>query len=373
MALENLDELLAVSKKFCFDGELIDAQLNSQGHINDSYAVIIRNSSGKTCRYMLQRINHNVFKNPEKLMDNIKRVLTHIRKRILADGGDPMREVLTIIRTKDGGCYYKSPEGYYWRAYIYLEDATTYQIVEKPEHLYSAGMAFGKFQQQLSDFPACELYETIPDFHNTVKRFEKFEQVLKEDKLDRAKNAADEVAFVLERKEDASRLINLRNAGELPLRVTHNDTKFNNVMIDIRTGKAMCVIDLDTVMPGLSLYDFGDAIRSGTNPASEDEKDLTKVKMDIDLYEYFTRGFLEAGASFLTPNEIENMPFAAKLMTFEVGMRFLTDYLEGDVYFKTHREGHNLDRARTQLKMVRDMEMKMEKMLEIVHKHFPER
>jgi Ser/Thr protein kinase RdoA (MazF antagonist) len=321
---------------------------------------------------MLQRINHFVFKNPEKLMDNINRVLIHIRKRIVDDGGNPMREVLTIIPARDGECFYKSPGGNYWRAYIYLEDATTYQIVEKPEHLYSAGLAFGRFQHLLSDFPANELYETIPDFHNTIKRFEKFERVLEEDKFNRAENAAAEIEFVLERKEDASRLINLCNAGELPIRVTHNDTKFNNVMIDIKTGKAMCVIDLDTVMPGLSLYDFGDAIRSGTNPASEDEKDLNKVKMDLGLYEQFTRGFLEAGASFLTPQEIENMPFAAKIMTFEVGMRFLTDYLEGDVYFKTHREGHNLDRARTQFKMVSDIENKMEKMLDIIQDIIPE-
>jgi hypothetical protein len=285
------------------------------------------------------------------------------------NGGDAKREVLTIIKTIDNNNFHIDKNGDFWRAYIFIDDATCYQIVEKPEHFYKSAKAFGKFQNQLSDFNADTLFEAIPNFHNTEKRFETFLKALDQDKFDRAQNVKPEIKFALERKADASILVNLLREHKLPLRVTHNDTKLNNVMIDNITGEGICVIDLDTVMPGLSLYDFGDSIRFGANPALEDEKDLSKVFMDLDLFELYSKGFLEEAGKSLTPTEIEYLSFSAKIMTLECGIRFLTDYLNGDTYFKIHREGHNLDRCRTQFKLVSDMEDKMDQMNDIVKKY----
>jgi len=242
-------------------------------------------------------------------------------------------------------------------------------VVETLQHFYNAGKALGNFEELLSDFPAEKLHETIPNFHNTKIRYEVFLQVLAEDKMNRAKDVQKEIEFVLERGKETTVLVELLNSGKLPLRVTHNDTKFNNVMIDNDTGEGVCVIDLDTIMPGSALYDFGDSIRSGANPAEEDERDLSKVSMDLQLFEHFTRGFLEGTKHSLTDTEIEYLPFAAKLMTFECGIRFLSDHLNGDTYFKIHRENHNLDRARTQFKMVEDMEKKLNEMKAIVDKY----
>jgi hypothetical protein len=358
-----------IVKNFTFEGEFIKAEPYGFGHINDTYAAYFKKSNGETHRYIMQRINHNVFKNPQGLMENIEGVTKHLRKKIIAAGGDPERETLNIIPSIDGKSFYKTPDGNYWRGYIFIEGAETYQIVENQNHFYNAGKALGKFQKLLSDFPADKLHETIVNFHNTKKRYEQFLDAVNKDVAGHAKEVQAEIDFVKAREKDTSLLLNLQNEGKLPLRVTHNDTKFNNVMIDNQTGEGICVIDLDTVMPGLSLYDFGDSIRSGANPAEEDEKDLSKVCIDLELYESFTRGFLEAAGKFLTSSEIEYLPFGAKLMTLECGIRFLTDHLEGDVYFKVHREGHNLDRARTQFKMVKDMEEKKDLMKEIVKKY----
>lgn len=357
---------LDIVGNFKFDGKFIEANSYGFGHINDTNAAYFKKGDGKVHRYILQRINHNVFKDPVKLMQNIDGVTKHLRKKIIESQGDPERETLNIIPAIDGKSYYKTEDGYYWRGYIFIEGATTYQVVENLNHFYNAGKAFGNFQRLLSDFPADKLHETIPDFHNTPKRYEAFIEALQNDKHNRAKNAKEEIDFVLKREKDTPILLNLLNSGSIPLRVTHNDTKFNNVMIDDITGEGICVIDLDTVMPGLSLYDFGDSIRSGANPGAEDERDLSKVCMDMDLYTHFTRGFLDAAGGFLSSAELENLPFGAKLMTFECGIRFLTDYLSGDTYFKIHREGHNLDRARTQFKMVADMEGKFDKMMKVV-------
>jgi len=359
----------SIVRHFTFDGEFIKAEPYGFGHINDTYAAYFKKANGLTHRYIIQRINHNVFKSPENLMNNIEGVTRHLRKKILSAGGDPERETLNIIPTVKGKSFFKTEEGNYWRGYVFIEDAQTYQIVENLEHLRNAGKAFGIFQKLMGDFPASQLYETIPNFHHTGKRYEAFQDAVAKDFMGRASSVKEEIEFAQKRASDTAILVNLLKDGQLPLRVTHNDTKFNNVMIDNKTGEGICVIDLDTVMPGLSLYDFGDSIRSGTNPADEDEKDLSKVCMDITLYENFTRGFLEAAGDFLTPKEIEYLPFSAKMMTFECGIRFLTDHLNGDVYFKVHREDHNLDRCRTQFKMVADMEAKFGEMKAIVAKY----
>lgn len=357
-----------IVKHFDFSGEFTDAEPYGTGHINDTFTVSFKKADGKSHRYILQRINHNVFKEPEKLMNNIGGITKHLRNKIVIAGGDPERETLNIIPALDGRSYYKTETGDYWRAYVFIENARTYDVVENPDHFYNSGKAFGTFQKHLSDFTAGMLHETIPDFHNTIKRYDAFIQAVETDSANRAVFVKDEIDFVIKRANDTEVLVNMLKNGNLPLRVTHNDTKFNNVMIDDKTGEGICVIDLDTVMPGLSLYDFGDSIRSGSNPALEDERDLSKVCMDIELFESFSCGFLNSACELLTSTELEYMPFAAKLMTFECGIRFLTDYLNRDVYFKVHREGHNLDRAKTQFKMVSDMEDKMDQMAKIINR-----
>lgn len=358
-----------IVKQFCFQGDLIEANPYGSGHINDTYAAVFKEKDGVERRYIVQRINHKVFKCPEKLMENIDGITKHLRNKIISKGGDPERETLNIIPSLSGENFFRTDEGNYWRSYIFIEGASTYDVVENGGHFYAAGKAFGRFQELLSDFPADKLYETIPDFHHTGKRYNTFIKAVETDSFNRAEQVRAEIEFVTKRSEDARMLIQMLESGKLPLRVTHNDTKFNNVMIDDKTGCGVCVIDLDTVMPGSALYDFGDSIRSGANPAAEDEKDLTKVWMELTLFEKFAQGYLESASGFLTPGELEYLPFAAKLMTLECGIRFLTDYLNGDVYFKVHRQGHNLDRARTQFKMVADMENKMDIMHQVVNRY----
>lgn len=358
----------SLAQNFKIDGEFIFAESFGCGHINDTYAVYFKRTFEPPFRCIFQRINNNVFKNPIELMKNINGVTTHLRKKIVESGGDADRETLTIIYTNNGESYYIDDEGSYWRSYIFVENAVSHQTVDKPELFYNSARAFGKFQRLLADYPANTLFETIPDFHNTVKRFEALEQAVSADICDRAKDVKAEIDFAFARKNDVGVLVELLNNNELPLRVTHNDTKLNNVLLDIKTGEGVCVIDLDTVMPGLSLYDFSDSIRFGANPAAEDEKDLSKVYMDISLFKAYTEGFLSEAGEILTEKEIEMLPVAAKIMTFECGIRFLTDYLSGDTYFKIHREGHNLDRCRTQFKLVYDMENKLDLMNDIVAK-----
>jgi hypothetical protein len=362
-------DFAAIVKHFKFEGDFLEASPYGFGHINDTCAARFRKANGVVHRYILQQINHNVFKNPEKLMQNVEKVTTHLRKKIIAASGDPERETLNLIPTVGEETFYRTPGGNYWRAYTFIEGAQTYEVVENLDHVYNASKAFGKFQRLLSDFPAGQLYETIPNFHHTGKRFEAFVEAVGRDVKNRAQFVKAEIEFVEGRAEDTSVLVDLLERGELPERVTHNDTKFNNVMIDDRTGEGVCVIDLDTVMPGLSLYDFGDSVRSGANPAAEDERDLSKVCIDLELFDRFAHGYLDAARDFLTPIEVDYLPFSAKLMTFECGMRFLADHLSGDVYFRIHRENHNLDRCRTQFKMVRDMEEKFDQMVGIIGKY----
>lgn len=353
---------------YAFPGEYAGVLPYGRGHINDTYAVYFQSQEGEDKRYILQKINRNVFRNPDALMENVVKVTSYLRASILSSGGDPDRETLNLIKTWKGRDYFVDEEGEYWRCYQFIEDTVTLQTVEKPEDMYEAARVFGSFQKHLADYPAGTLFETIPEFHNTKNRFDQFISALEEDVKNRARDVKDEIDFILKRQDEAGLLVDLVEKGQLPLRVTHNDTKLNNVLMDKKTRKGICAVDLDTVMPGLSLYDFGDAIRFGANPAGEDEEDLSKVRMEESLFEAYTEGYLQEAGSSLTEKEIELLPAAAKMMTFECGMRFLTDYLQGDTYFKIHKEHHNLIRCRTQFKLVSDMEKKWDKMHEIVNK-----
>lgn len=349
-------------------GEVSGLQPYGSGHINDTFAVNAQ-KGGAPCRYILQRINTKVFTNPERLMQNILGVTEYLKARIRERGGDPDRETLTVIRTNDGAPLFRDGDGGCWRCYLFVEDTVSYDLVQRPEDFYCSAVSFGFFQRQLADYPAQTLFESIPDFHNTPNRLRLFKEALAADPLGRAKAAGPEADFVLAHGEDTRFLYDLQKSGALPLRVTHNDTKLNNILIDKATGKGICVIDLDTVMPGLVHYDYGDSIRFGASTALEDETDLCKVEMDLNLFDVYTKGFLEEAGEALTAREKETLPMGAKLMTLECGIRFLTDHLLGDSYFKIHRPGHNLDRCRTQFKLVADMEAKWGEMAAIVKKY----
>lgn len=356
---------LKLIEKFDIAGKPVSSTAYGCGHINSTFRIDCDNGN----KYLLQRINNNVFKDVDGLMNNIDSVTTFLKKKIVARGGDPMRETLTVIKSLDGKNYVKETDGSYWRVYVFIGDTVTLQVIQDPVHFYYAGRAFGNFQKLLADFPARELTETIPNFHNTVSRYADFEAQIEANRSGRADEAAEEIAFARRYKWLAEELYPLIEKGELPLRVTHNDTKLNNVMLDKDTGRPVCIVDLDTVMPGLSLYDYGDSMRFGTNPAAEDEKDLSLVYSDLELFEQYTKGFLEECGDALTDNEIRLLPMSALVMTYECGIRFLADFVDGDNYFKTSRPEHNLDRARTQFKLVADMESKLEQMKAIVAKY----
>ena len=358
-----------VAENFRFAGKITKMSPYGSGHINDTFMLTCELEDGSNKHYILQRMNDDIFRNPKELMENVVNVTTFLRKKIIAAGGDPERETLNIILTKDGASYLQDETGDYWRSYVFIDDATCFDLVEKPEQFYESAVAYGNFQSLLSDYPAETLHETIEKFHDTRNRFALFKKAVEEDVMGRAASVEKEIRFVLEREEIANCFAEMLDRHELPLRVTHNDTKLNNVMLDDKTGKGICVIDLDTVMPGLAMNDFGDSIRFGASTALEDETDLTKVSCSMELFELYTKGFLKGCDGKLTAKEIELMPMGAKTMTFECGMRFLTDYLQGDKYFRIHREGHNLDRCRTQFKLVEDMEQKWYTMNEIVKKY----
>ena len=354
---------------FQLDGMVMKAVRYGSGHINDTFLMTLREDDETEGRVILQRMNKSIFTKPVELMENIMGVTSFLRERIIENGGDPDRETLNVIPTKDGKPYFIDSEGEYWRCYKFIEDATSYDQVENPEDFYESAVAFGNFQRLLADYPAATLHETIKGFHDTKARFEVFKKAVADDVCGRAASVKDEIDFYLSHADVANVFGDLLEKGELPLRVTHNDTKLNNIMIDNETHKGICVIDLDTVMPGLAMNDFGDSIRFGASTAAEDEKDLNKVWCDMDLFDVYTKGFIEGCAGRLTEKEIELLPMGAKVMTFECGMRFLTDHLQGDTYFKIHRENHNLDRARTHMKLVQDMEAKWDIMNEIVKKY----
>jgi hypothetical protein len=361
-------DLEAICRAFAVEGRWISSCPIPSGHINDTYCSEFE-AAGRGVRYVNQRINHLVFREPEKLMENIERVTRFAREQIIGAGGDPMRETLNIVPARDGKPFHRTPEGNYWRMFHYIGGARTYDRVDDLRHVYSASRAFGGFQRMLSRLPGGRLHETIPDFHHTRKRFEAFRTALAKDIAHRAAGVKPEVAFVLEREKDPGVVVDGLAAGRIPERVTHNDTKLNNVMIDDRTGEGICVIDLDTVMPGSVLYDFGDSVRLGAATAAEDEPDLAKVGFDLRLFDRLAAGYLDAARDFLVDEESRLLAFSAKLLTLECGIRFLTDHLNGDVYFKIHRPGHNLDRCRTQFKMVAEMERMMDEMRAVVNKY----
>lgn len=353
---------------FKLPGELKECIRYGSGHINDTYRLTYETLQG-TKRYILQRMSKSIFKKPVELMENVSGVTAWLRKKIIENGGDPERETLTLVKSNDGLPYFVDSTGEYWRVYLFIEGATCYDAVKDDNDFYQSAVAFGHFQRLLADYPAETLHETIKDFHNTPDRLEKFKKAAAEDICGRAASVQKEIDFILEREELTHALYDLQLDGRLPLRVTHNDTKLNNIMIDDETGKAICVIDLDTVMPGLTANDFGDSIRFGASTALEDEQDLSKVSCDLHLFDVYARGFIEGCGGALTDLEIDMLPMGAILMTFENGIRFLTDHLEGDHYFHIHREGHNLDRCRTQLTLVKDMQEKLPQMNAIIQKY----
>lgn len=324
------------------------------GHINDTYL-----SDSK--RYILQRMNTGIFKNPDKLMENIVAVTEHLRKKIEKRGGDPDRETLRVMKAKDGNNFVRV-DGECYRMYRFVENAVSYETAENEQILESAAYAFGRFQNMMDDFPADELFETIADFHNTPKRLENFKKSIKENKAGRLEEAKPEIEFALARENIVSTVTDAIASGEVPLRVTHNDTKLNNVLFDGDTNEAICVIDLDTVMPGSLLYDYGDALRFAGSTGAEDEEDLDKIHFDLNKFKAFTIGFVRALGNKITEKEAELLPFSIKLMTYECGIRFLGDFLDGDTYFKVSKKNHNLYRARTQFKLISEMEEKMDEM-----------
>ena len=335
------------------------------GHINDTFCLVCQPREGKAIRYILQGLSVTAFPRQEEVMENFIGIISHLRRKISAAGGDAERGTLSLVPTRDGKQYYTDPTGRVWRLTNYVEGTVCLQKAT-PELFEASARAFGRFQMLLADFPAETLHETIVNFHDTEDRFAKFLVALEADKMGRAKDVEAEVRFVMDRRADCSVAVSALREGKLPLRVTHNDTKLNNILIDEETLEGVCVIDLDTTMPGLSIYDFGDSIRFGANHSAEDEKDLAKVNFDIELYRRYTRGFLEGAEGGLTEAELEYLPWGAKLMTLECGIRFLTDYLDGDHYFHIRYPEQNLDRCRTQFKLVSDMEIQWEQMVNIV-------
>ena len=363
------EQLQEAIQGFAFEGIIVYAKPHGNGHINDTFLLEFQIGGMGSLKVILQKMNREIFQNPIELMENIVGVTTHLKRKILESGGDPEQETLNLIPAKDGKYYFVDSRGEYWRAYRFITGATCYDQVKRPEDFYECAVAFGHFQKMLSDYPAGTLHETIKGFHDTKARFQVFRDAVEKDVCGRAALVKDEIQFVLDREDVTEVFGKLLEQGELPLRVTHNDTKLNNIMIDDVTGKGICVIDLDTVMPGLAMNDFGDSIRFGASTAAEDEKNLDKVSCSMKLFELYTKGFLQECGDSLTAREIEMLPMGAKVMTLECGMRFLTDYLEGDHYFKIHREEQNLDRSRTQFKLVADMEKKWDVMQQIVRKY----
>ncbi len=362
------EQLVPVLQAYAFPETLLGAVRYGQGHINDTYCLVCQSREGDAVRYILQGLSSAAFPHPEQVMENFVGVTTFLKEKIIAAGGDPLRETLSVVKTKDGRDFFTDENGKVWRLMPFVEHTDCFQSAT-PELFEASARAFGRFQYMLQGYPADTLHEVILNFHNTEDRFRKFEVALAADPHDRAKEVQAEIRFALDRKADCSVVLQALREGKLPLRVTHNDTKLNNILIDRTTHEGVCIIDLDTTMPGLSVNDFGDSIRFGANHSREDEKDLRKVNFDIDLYEAYTRGFLAGARGSLTPAELEYLPWGARLMTLECGIRFLTDYLDGDHYFHTQYPGQNLDRTRTQFKLVKDMEEQFDAMAAVVAKY----
>lgn len=349
----NIEDIREVASHFQLYGNLLEASRYGSGHINDTFIATF-DQAGKHVRYIFQRVNHSIFKNVPQLMENIGRVTSHVAGK--TKGGDH-RRALQLVQTLLEAPFYTTPAGDFWRVYLFVENARTYDAVENPRQAFEAALSFGLFQQALADLPGGRLHETIPYFHDTPKRFTALRKAVDEDVAGRKMNVLPELEFAFQREGDCGKLLALVASGDIPERVTHNDTKLNNVMLDDTTGEGICVIDLDTVMPGLSLYDFGDLVRFGTNTAAEDETDTSKIDVSLPVFKAIVEGYITGAGDILTSAEWDNLVFAGRLMTYEVGIRFLTDYLQGDIYFKIKRPSHNLDRARNQLHLVERMEL----------------
>lgn len=352
----SLAEFSALIARFSLHGEVVHAAPHGSGHINDTFAVTL-SQAGTQVRYILQRINHRIFTNVPALMDNIARVTAHQQAALAASGdtADASRRALTVISGRDGKPCVRDDAGDWWRAYLFIEHALTHDKIESPDQARAAARSFGEFQRLLADLPGERLHETIPAFHNTPKRYSDLEQAAARAPEPRLAGCAKDLAFARENQPLAHKLVDLHESGLIPERVTHNDTKLNNVMLDEATGLGVCVIDLDTVMPGLSLYDFGDMVRSATNAGAEDETDLTKVVARPEIFEALVQGFLAGAGTSLNEVERAHLVTAGQVITYEIGLRFLTDHLNGDIYFKIKRPNHNLDRARNQFALLRSL------------------
>jgi hypothetical protein len=349
-------QLQEISKRFQIYGEILHAETLKIGHINETYSATY-SQGGTRVRYIHQKINRNVFKKPSAVMDNVSRVTNHLRRKMEAlKVRDITRRALIVIPTRDGKSFFLHGDDEVWRTFLFIEGVETFEAVQTPDQAFQAGRAFGEFQRLLVDLPGARLHETIPDFHNTRKRYDAFERAVQDDHYNRAKDALAEIDFARKREADADVILSAMKKKKIPERITHNDTKFNNVMLDVMTGEAMCIVDLDTVMPGCVLYDFGDMVRTTTSPTLEDETDLSKVKMQMAMFKRLAQGYWSSAGEFLTKTEKSFMAFSGKLITYELGLRFLTDFLCGDNYFRIHRPGHNLERSRTQFKLVEQIE-----------------
>ncbi len=356
------NDIKHILRQFAFQGKYVSAEELTSGNINATYALTYAQADGSQKRYILQKINTVAFKDPHALMVNIQLVVNHITAAMARVKVDSSRRTLEFINSKQGSYLYCDASNQYWRAYVFIDNARAYDAIENPQHFYEAGRGFGEFQKYLFDFPAEKLTETIPDFHNTTKRFYAFVAAVAEDKAGRVASLEKEIDFFFDRRKLMNRIIALKEAGVLPERVTHNDTKLNNVLIDDATQKALCVIDLDTVMPGSILYDYGDAIRYGACTAAEDEPDLDKIDVDMNLFRLFTDGFVSQIAHTITDEEILNLPLGVLVITCELALRFLTDYINGDEYFKVKYPEHNLVRARAQMKLLEVFEAHYDEM-----------
>ena len=362
------NDIKHIIKHFAFKGTYENAEELLNGNVNFTYKLYYRQPDGSIVHYVLQRINIVAFHNPEKLMENIVNVVEHLKSSMLEAGVDPDRHVLEYIMCDNGTYLYKDRNGNYWRADVFIDGTTAYDKIDDAQKFYQAGKGFGEFQRYLFNFPVEKLTDTIPDFHNTKKRFYAFVAAVAADKAGRVKDLEREIDFFFDRRKMMGEIVNEVASGKIPLRVTHNDTKLNNVLMDNVSGEAVCVIDLDTVMSGTVLYDYGDAIRFGAATALEDERDLSKMSLDMDLFKKFTDGFLSEVSSVLTKEEIHLLPLGVKVITCELAMRFLTDYIDGDEYFKIKYPDHNLVRARAQMKLLTEIESRYDQMVDYVDK-----
>ena len=357
-----------IGDQFAIQGSFLFGEEIDSGHINSTYRATYQQPDGSHRRYILQAINRYVFKDPYAVMRNVERVTRHINAKVLRKKHDLGGQTLNLFPARTGGAWVEDAGGTVWRCYNNIEGCVTHDVVESTSQAYQAAHAFGAFQDLVSDLDPSLIEETIPDFHHTRKRFDTLVETAAADPLGRLAGARREFDFVHDRESITGKLIDLTRDGAIPIRIAHNDTKINNVMIDTVTHQAVCVIDLDTVMPGLALHDFGDLVRTATSPAAEDGTDLSKVEMRMPVFESLVEGYLGAAGSFLNEAEIENLAFSGKLIALELGMRFLTDHLQGDTYFRIHRPGQNLDRCRTQLALAARIEEQEDRMRDFVHK-----